>query len=117
MSEFTRPIEDLGREVLEYVDLKVDDVKLRTAKGISMTMSKLLYMLLVLFVLSVALFSLAIAGVLWIGELIGSYALGAMVVSGFFLLVLLVLFFLRKRLFRNAFVPLASRIFFDVQNG
>ena len=50
MGEFTRPFEDLGKEASEYIDLRLDDIKLRTAKGLSMTLSKLLYMLLVLFV-------------------------------------------------------------------
>lgn len=113
MSEFTKPIEDLGKEAFEYVDLKVDALKLQTARGLSMTLSKFVYLILVLFVAFVILTSLAIAGILWIGELIGSYAGGALLVGGFFLAVLLVLYLLRNRLFRDTFVPMATRIFFD----
>ena len=113
MSEFTRPVEDLGKEAAEYIDLKVDDLKLRTAKGLSMTLSKLLYMLLILFVISLILTALAIGGVMWIGELIGSYAGGALIVAGFFIIVLVVLILLRKRLFRDTFVPLFAKLFFD----
>ena len=50
MGNFTRPVEELGKEASEYIDLRIDDLKLTTAKGLSMTLSKLLYMLLVLFV-------------------------------------------------------------------
>ena len=113
MGEFTRPIEDLGKEASEYIDLRLDDLKLTTAKGLSLTLSKLLYMLLVLFVVSIVLISIAIGGVMWIGELIHSYAGGAAIVAAFFLLVLGVLVLLRKRLFRDTFVPLFVKLFFE----
>ena len=113
MSEFTRPVEELGKEASEYIDLRLDDIKLRTAKGLSLTLSKLLYMLLVLFVVSIVLTALAIGGVMWIGEVIGSYAGGAAIVAAFFLLVLGVLILLRKKLFRDTFVSLFVKLFFD----
>ena len=113
MSNFTRPVADLGKEASDYIDLRLDDLKLRTAKGLSMTLSKLVYVLLVLLVVSIILTSLAIGGVMWIGELIGSYAGGAAIVAGVFLLVLGVLILLRKRLFRDSFVPLFIKMFFD----
>jgi len=113
MSDFTRPVEELGKEAAEYADLRITDLKLKTAKGLSLTLSKLLYMLLVLFVVSVILTSLAIGGVFWIGELVGSYAGGALIVCGFFLLVLGILILLRKRMFRDTFVPLFAKIFFE----
>lgn len=113
MSEFTKPIEDLGKNASEYVDARIDDLKLRTVKGLSMTLGRLLYMLLVLFIVSVILTALAIGGVMWIGELIGSYAAGAMIVASVFALLLVVVILLRKRLFRDTFIPMLIRIFFD----
>ena len=113
MGNFTRPVEALGKEASEYIDLRIDDLKLTTAKGLSMTLSKLLYMLLVLFVVSIIFISIAIGGVMWIGEMIGSYAGGAAIVAAFFLLLLGVLVLLRKRLFRDTFVPLLINLFFD----
>ena len=113
MSEFTKPIEDLGKNASEYVDARIDDLKLRTVKGLSLTLGRLLYMLLVLFIVSVILTALAIGGVMWIGELIGSYAAGAMIVACVFAVLLAVVILLRKRLFRDTFVPMLIRIFFD----
>ncbi len=113
MSDFTRPVEDLGQKTTEYIDLRVDELKLKTAKGLSLTLSKLLYMLLVLFVVSIIMISIAVGGVMWIGELVGSYAGGAAIVAAFFLLVLGILVLLRKRLFRNTFVPLFIDLFFE----
>mgnify|MGYP007069849449 CR=1 FL=1 len=113
MSDFTKPVEDLGTNASEYIDLRIDELKLKTAKGLSLTFSKLLYMLLVLFVVSIIMISIAIGGVMWIGELVGSYAGGAAIVAGFFLLVLGVLILLRKKMFRDTFVPLFINLFFE----
>ena len=113
MSDFTRPVEDLGQKTTEYIDLRVDELKLKTAKGLSLTLSKFLYMLLVLFVVSIIMISIAVGGVMWIGELVGSYAGGAAIVAAFFLIVLGILVLLRKRLFRNTFVPLFIDLFFE----
>lgn len=113
MSEFTKPIEDLGKNTADYVEARIDDLKLRTAKGLSLTLGKLLYMLLVLFIVSVILTALAIGGVMWIGELIGSYAAGAGIVAAVFAVILVVVILLRKRLFRNTFVPMFIKLFFD----
>ena len=66
-----------------------------------------------LFVVSVILIAIAFGGVMWIGELIGSYAGGAAIIAGFFIIVLGVLFLLRKKLFRNTFVPLFVNLFFE----
>ena len=113
MSDFTRPVEDFGQKTTEYIDLRVDELKLKTAKGLSLTLSKLLYMLLVLFVVSIIMISIAVGGVMWIGEMVGSFAGGAAIVAAFFLLVLGVLVLLRKRLFRDTFVPLFIDLFFE----
>lgn len=113
MSEFTKPVEDLGKNASDYIEARIDDLKLRTVKGLSLTLGKLLYMLLVLFVVSVILTALAIGGVMWIGELVGSYAAGAMIVAGVFALLLVAIIMLRKRLFRDTFIPMLIKIFFD----
>jgi len=117
MSEFTRPVEELSHNATEYVDLKIDELKLTMARGLSMTLSKLLYMLLVLFVVSIVMISIAIGGVVWLGETLGSYAGGAAIVAVFFLLVLGVLYLLRDKLFRNTFVPLFVGLFFEEEKN
>ena len=113
MGEFTKPIEDLGKEASRYIDLHRDELKLTTAKGLSVALSKLLYFLLVLFVASLILTALAMGGVLWIGELIGSYAGGAGIVAAIFLILLGTLFLFRKKVFRNTFVSMFVKLFYD----
>ncbi len=109
----TRPVEELSDSVKEYADLRLDDLKLRTAKGLSLTLSRLLAMILVIFAFSIVLLSLAFGLALLLGKAIGSYAGGAFIVAGFFLLVTIVLVALRKRLFVDSFVKMFIGIFFD----
>ena len=113
MSNFSRPAEDLSREAKEYIDLRLEDVKLRTAKGLSVTASKLVGYILIIGVASSLILALSFGLILLIGELIGSYAwssLGVAVLLGIGLWILI-----RKRdnLFKDTFVPLFINLFFN----
>ena len=70
-------MEDLGKNAREYVDLRVDDLKLRTVKGLSLSLNHLLSMILVLFSGSIVLLAVAFGVILLLGQMIGSYAGGA----------------------------------------
>lgn len=113
MSNFSRPAEDLSREAKEYVDLRLDEVKLRTAKGLSVTASKLVGLFLILGVGISLLLVLSFGLILLLGELVGSYAwsaIGVAVLEGIALWILI-----RKRddLFKDTFVPLFVKLFFS----
>jgi Zn-dependent protease with chaperone function len=106
-------VEKLTEAASEYVDMKIDDVKLRSVKGLSFALNHLLSTSLLLILGSVFLLALAFGIVLWVGSAIGSYAGGAFIVAGFFLVLCLIVFLLRKKLFVNSFVKLFSHVFFD----
>ena len=115
-NEFSKPGEDFIKSASDYVDLKIDDLKLRTAKGLSLTISRLLSMILMLSVVSIVLMALAFGSVLFLGDLIGSYSLACLIVAAFFLIVLAILFVLRKKLFVNGFVKLFINLFFNEES-
>ena len=113
MSQFSKPAEDLSREAKEYIDLRLEDVKLRTAKGLSVTASKLVGLFLILGVGISLLLVLSFGLILLVGELVGSYAwsaIGVAVLEGIALWILI-----RKRddLFKDTFVPLFVKLFFS----
>ena len=41
-NRFTKPAEDLVSGTADYVNLKIDELKLRTVKGLSVALNKLL---------------------------------------------------------------------------
>lgn len=113
MNHFTKPMEDLGTNVREYIDLRVDDLKLRTVKGLSLSLNHLLAMILILFSGSIVLLAVAFGIILLLGQLLGSYAGGAFIVAVIFAILTFILWKLKGKLFQNSFVKLFIKLFFD----
>ena len=116
-SRFTRPAEDFAKSAAEYIDLKVDEVKLRTAKGLSITLNQILLATLFLSLGSIVLMAAAFGSVLSLGDLVGRYAAGAFFVAGVFLPFMGILFLLRKLLILNRFVLMFITLFFSDEGG
>ena len=113
MSSFSKPAEDLSREAKEYIDLQLDNLKLRTAKGLSVTASKLVGYILIIGIASSLILALSFGLILLIGELIGSYAWSAIGVAALLGISLWILIRKRDSLFKDTFVPLFINLFFN----
>jgi hypothetical protein len=113
MSSFSKPAEDLSREAKEYIDLQLDNLKLRTAKGLSVTASKLVGYILIIGVASSLILALSFGLILLIGELIGSYAWSSIGVAALLGISLWILIRKRDSLFKDTFVPLFINLFFN----
>ena len=113
MTHFTEPAENLSRKAKDYIDLRLDDIKLRTAKGLSVTASKLVAFFLIAGVGTSLILALSFGLILLIGELIGSYAWSAFGVSILLALGLWILIRRRDRLFKDTFVPLFVNLLFN----
>ena len=61
----------------------------------------------------IVLMAASFGTILLIGRLIGNYAAGAFIVAAFFLILIVVLYLLRDRLFINGLVRMFVRLFFD----
>ena len=112
-NEFRKPAEDLAGSTADYINLKIDEVKLRTAKGLSLTLNRLFLALLFFHRGSIVLTALGFGAILLIGDLVGSYSAGAFIVAGAFLLVIALLWAFRGRLFLNGLIRLFIGIFFS----
>ena len=112
-NEFRKPAEDLAGSTADYINLKIDEVKLITAKGLSLTLNRLFLALLFFHLGSIVLTALGFGAILLIGDLVGSYSAGAFIVAGAFLLVIALLWAFRGRLFLNGLIRLFIGIFFS----
>ena len=75
-------------------------------------MGRLATVLLIFGLLVIVLGLLAVVLIQWLGELTGSLAIASSIVCAVFLVALLIVFFQRKRLFRDTFVQLFINVFF-----
>ncbi|HPW37639.1 MAG TPA: hypothetical protein PK922_14350 [Syntrophorhabdus sp.] len=110
---FLGPLEDIGNSVKDYAGNRLDQLKLKTTKRLSASLAVLFAWVVIVMVILVAFSFLALALGAWLGEILGSQAYGMLIISGIFLVVALVLFLLRKRIFVNGLVRAFISIFFE----
>lgn len=113
MSKFTQPAQDIVQGAGGYLDAQINNIKLRTVKGLSKGTGAIASLLLISAFVSVFLLALSFALVMWIGEVLGSYALAGAIVAGGLFVVLLVFILLRNRMFKNSFIGMYEAVLFD----
>ena len=115
MSEFSRPAKELLDASREYADTKADEVKLQVVKGLSISLSKLVSMLIIVCVGMALLLVLSFGLILLLGDLMGKrYGLAAISVAVVLAIAFLILYIKRDDLLRNTFVPVFMKLFFPV---
>ena len=115
-NRFTAPVDRLVHETTGYVNAQLDNVKLRSVKGLSLGTSAVASLLVIFIIVGALVTTLSFAIVLWLGELMGSYALAAFIMSGVLLLAIVVLVLLRKQLFKSSFISMYTDIFFQKES-
>jgi hypothetical protein len=99
-------------DLKDYVDLKVDELKLRTTQGLSVASSRVVSALLLVAMLIIVLSLISVVLISWLSVWTGSMPVACSIVCGVFVLALVILFLLRKRMFRDSFVRLFIKIFY-----
>lgn len=108
--------EGLFASLKEYVNMKLDSFTLKAVEDISIVSGKVILILIFTMLGVVILQLLGFALAYFIGEQLGSNALGFLIVGGVFVIALLVVFLMRKKLFTNSIVKLFINMFFN-NNG
>jgi len=115
MSEknISQHLENLSDDAKEYIKSEIAYYRLDVYKKF-IKANSLLIRLLLLGALALMLFTfLAIALALFIGELIGSYYIGFFIISGAFLLLLLIVYLFSKPLIERKTIALFNKILND----
>lgn len=106
------PLNNISDSGKEYVYMKIDQVKLKSIENISLLTNKMIFMLIASMLGGVILQILGFAASFFIGRLLGSYALGFVIVAAFFAVVLCIIYFFRNRLFTNVLIQTFIKMFF-----
>lgn len=112
MSDTNNFFENLTGSGKSYVDGRVTEVKLKAVKALSQSLSFVCGMLFFIAVLAIALGLFALALVQWLNSVIGA-PFGTLVVAAVFSAFAIVLFAVRRKIFRNHYVAMFARLFFD----
>ena len=100
----------LSSAVGEYLSVRTDDFKKNIVTGLSVGFSRMLAVLVISFLLLIVLGIFAYAFILLLCEAVGSMTGAAFIVGGVYLMAVVILFLLRKKLFRRMFSNLFSGI-------
>lgn len=109
-------LENLADGAKEYLDMRVDSLKLQMVEHLSVLFSKILFAVIMIILLGVGVAFLASAFSWWIGGLLESQAAGNLITGGIVLLMSLVVFARRKKLFINSMITMFSHMFFESKN-
>jgi len=110
-----KTLAELAQETRDYADLRIDEAKLKATRALSTALGQTLAYLLIFAVLALVLGLLALALLQWLNGLLGA-PWGTLIVSGAFLIVLVVLWLNRQKLFRDLFVKLFIDVFYDTEH-
>jgi len=105
-------VQGLRNDIKEYINLKVDEYKLRGVEGLATLTSKAIFLVLSTMIGGVVLQLAGLALALLVSQLVGNMALGFAIVALLFAVVLAVMFAARKRLFVNRLVKMYIGLFF-----
>ena len=105
-------INDLRKDVLEYIEVKLDLVRLHTAENLSRIFSNVATIAVIGYLLFFIILFISIAAGYFIGSLLDSNELGFLCVAGFYSLLLILFLVFRKQIVERPVIKAIVRLFF-----
>lgn len=110
-----RILEDIGEGfgyLQAYVNDKIDAIRLETAEKAAKATSGMVTGYMIFSLANLVVWFAALALGFYLGEVLDSTALGFLIVAGFFLLLLIVMYVLRRTLITNAVISTIIKSFY-----
>ncbi len=106
-------MDELFQDIKRYIDLRIKRTKLNAVENLSIFCGRAIVIAAFLLLLLLAILTLTGAVVAAVADCIGSLMWAFVIVGGAYLIIALIFYLLRKRLFVNSMVRTFSRMFFD----
>lgn len=106
LNDLTQPAEELADDVKNLAEQQKDIFLLKSVKGLSVVLARMFTITILFFVFMGMLIAVSFGATMILGEILGSYMIGSLVVAGLWVLLFCLLFAMRKKLFVNSFVRL-----------
>ena len=100
-------VRDLIDDVQDYVNTRLDLFKLKAVNASSEVLASLVTYALLVLIFTIFFLMVNIGIGLYLGELLGRSFYGFLALSGFYLLIMLIFWALRKKVFKN---PIADSL-------
>ena len=94
---------DTIRDIIELIELRFEYFKTKAQRESLHTITYLAVRLAILLIMTMFIFMISVAAGFMVGELLGKYYFGFMIIAGFYLLIGLTLIFYRQRLGKYLF--------------
>ena len=105
-------INDLRKDILEYIEVKLDLIRLHTAENLSRIFSNVATIAVIGYLLFLIILFISFAAGFYIGSLLDSNELGFLCVAGFYTLLLIVFLAFRKQIVERPVIKAMVRLFF-----
>lgn len=103
-------LNSLSSVVKEYFRLRTDEFKKNVIASLAIGFSRVLSVLVILMLLMVVLAVFSVGFIIFLGDIIGSWSGAAFIIGGIYLIALVILYLMRKRLFLGMFIDLFTSI-------
>jgi len=111
--KISESIADMTDQVRNYVRLRIDLFKLDLTEKLATLITTLLISIIFFIVFLFFTLFLSLAFIFWFKEYAGAAWAGSLIVAGFYILIGIVVFVLRDRLFLNRIVVQISKILLE----
>jgi Na+/melibiose symporter-like transporter len=105
-------INDLKKDVLEYIEVKLDLIRLHTSENLSRIFSNVATILVIGYLLFFIILFISLAAGYYTGSLLDSTELGFLCVAGFYTLLLVLFLTFRKQIVERPVIKAIVRLFF-----
>jgi hypothetical protein len=105
-------INDIKKDVLDYIEVKLDLIKLHTSENISRIFSNVATIAVAGYLLFLVVIFLSFAAGYFIGSRLNSTELGFLCVAGFYFLLLIIFLTFRKQIVERPVIQAVVRLFF-----
>ncbi|MCD8185392.1 MAG: hypothetical protein LUD68_02740 [Rikenellaceae bacterium] len=105
--------EDTAQDLREYTQLQLDGIKLRLLEKLSTLFNNVLSTFILVILGSITLMSIGLVLVLVFAELTGSLLAGAAITTGILLLIMLIVYARRRKMFINSMVRMLTKMLFE----
>lgn len=111
-------LDELYSSIKDYLNMRIDEAKLSVSESLATLFSKIIVFILITVIGAIAFGFLAAAFSSWIGSLLGSPVYGQLITGGIFLVIVLLIYLFRRKIFTDNMVRMFINMFFkNNRNG